>query len=69
MHFKVCQESIQMERPISNCTINYYYGEIEFDTGGAANITCGQTSEDTLIVNPLPSKVYYTRISENKTQL
>ena len=47
-----------MEGPISNCTINYYCGEIEFDAGGAASITCGQASEDTLIVHPLPAKVY-----------
>ena len=46
-----------MELPISNCTINYCCGGIEFDIGGAACITCGQTSEDTLIVHPLPSKV------------
>ena len=46
-----------MEAPISNCTINYYCGGIQFDTGGAASITCGQTSEDTLEVHPSPSKV------------
>ena len=55
--FKVCQEAIQIKEPISNCAINYYYGGIEFDTGGVASITCGQTSEDTLIVDSSPSKV------------
>ena len=57
MDFKVCQEAIQMEEPISNCAINYYCGGIEFDTGGTASITCGQISEDTLIVDLIPSKV------------
>ena len=47
-----------MERPISNCAINYYCGGIEFNTGGAASITCGKTSEDILIVHPSPSKVW-----------
>ena len=55
--FKVCKESIQMEEVINNFTINFYAGEIEFDAGGVAKITCEKTPEANIVVDCCPNQV------------
>ena len=57
MHCKVCKESIQMEEPISNHTINFYVGKIDFDVDGVAEVACEQSPEAVLNVECTPYQV------------
>ena len=46
-----------MEKDISNSTINFYYGGIEFGVSGVAMITCEQASEAIVSVDCWPDQV------------
>ena len=46
-----------MEEVINNFTINFYAGEIEFDAGGVAKITCEKTPEANIVVDCCPNQV------------
>ena len=48
---------MQKEGDISNHTLNFYYGGIEFDTDGAARITCGQIPKAIITVDCWPPQV------------
>ena len=43
---------------ISNFPVNFYEGDVSFDAGGVAKITCEKSSESIFDVNCCPSEVY-----------
>ena len=54
--FKVSKESILREGA-SNFPVNFYADEINFDADGVAKLTCENTSENIVDVDPWPNEV------------